>query len=353
MVRIGIVGIGFMGYTHFEGARQLKSGRIAAICTRNQKKLSGDWTGIQGNFGPPAGQVDLKGIKTYTDYNEMFADPDIDLMNICLQTEQHEAVAVAALKAGKNVLVEKPISTDLAGARRMVKAADKAERMLMVAHVLPFFPEFQFAAEAVQSGKYGKLLAAHFRRVIAPPKWSEDMSDFRKLGGWGVDLHIHDNHFITSVLGKPATVQSTGLLRDGLVNHVHTIYGYDGGEPAVSSMSGGIAAKGLEFSHGFELFFENATIQFDAGTYGSGKNREWVVNRPLTVITQTGRVTFPKLKGGDSWCAAFTAELQTAVDAIRTGTEPRLLSGAVARDALQICEAEAKSIASGRPVSVK
>ena len=68
MIRIGIIGIGFMGYTHFEGARKLKGARVAAIATRDKKKLAGDWTGIQGNFGPRGGHVDLSNIKTCRDY---------------------------------------------------------------------------------------------------------------------------------------------------------------------------------------------------------------------------------------------------------------------------------------------
>ena len=59
MTGIGIIGVGFMGYTHFEAAKKLNGAKVTAIATRSPKKLEGDWTGIQGNFGPPAGQVDL------------------------------------------------------------------------------------------------------------------------------------------------------------------------------------------------------------------------------------------------------------------------------------------------------
>lgn len=364
MIRIGLIGIGFMGMTHFEGSTKLKEvdgagrravagtklkgGRLTALATRNPKKLSGDWTSIQGNFGPRGGHVDLSKLKTYSDYRELLADPEIDLVDICLPTDRHETVAVEALEAGKHVLVEKPIAIDLKAADRMVRAAEKAGKQLLVAQVLPFFPEFQFAAECIRNGKYGKLRAAHFRRVIAQPDWSNDMGDFHKLGGWGIDLHIHDNHFINHVCGVPQQVFSRGILQDGFVNHVHTQYVYDDPELAVSCVSGGIAAKGLAFGHAFELYLEQATVVFDAGTYGG----EWVANRPLTLITNDGKVKNPKLKGGGEWCSAFTAELQEAIDSIQNGRESAVLSGTLARDALKLCYAEAKSIASGRPVKV-
>src|SRR5713226_4716813 len=219
MIRIGIVGIGFMGMTHFEGSRKLKGAKVTAIATRDPKKLGGDWTSIQGNFGPRGGRVDLSKIKKFSDYHAMLADPDIDLIDICLPNDQHEQAVLDSLLAGKHTLVEKAIALDLHAAERMVAAAAKAKRLLMVAHVLPFFPEFKFAAECIRSGKYGKLRTAHFRRVISKPDWSADMADIRKTGGPGIDLHIHDNHFIGLTCGVPRAVFSRGILEHGFMLH--------------------------------------------------------------------------------------------------------------------------------------
>jgi predicted dehydrogenase len=348
MLRIGIAGIGFMGYTHFEGARRLKGARVVAIATRDKKKRSGDWVGIHGNFGPPAGHVDLAGIKRYPDYHNLLNDPEVDLVDICLPTNLHEKAALDSIAAGKATLVEKPIALDLKSADRLVAAADQARVPLMVAHVLPFFPEFAFVLKFARSGKYGALVAAHLRRVITPPKWSRHMEDFRKLGGWGIDLHIHDNHFIRLLCGMPKQVFSRGVVSHGFVNHVHTQYVYSDSQPTVSCVSGGIAATGLQFAHGFEVYFEKATVLYSAGTIGGA----WHADRPLTLITNNGKATEPKLKGGTQWCAAFTAELQEAVDSCQRGEPAPILNGGLARDALALCYAEAKSITCGRPVAV-
>lgn len=349
MTRIGIIGIGFMGMTHFEGARKLKGAKVAAIATRDPKKLAGDWTSIQGNFGPRGGQVDLSKIKKYADYHDLLADPDIDLVDICLPTDQHEKVTLDAIAAGKAVLVEKSIALDLKAADRMVAAAKKKGTLLMVAHVLPFFPEFAFAAEAIRGGKYGKLRAAHFRRIISKPDWSADMADLSKTGGPGIDLHIHDTHFIGLVCGVPKRVHSRGILEQGFAQYLTTQYLYDDPEVAVSCHSGGIAASGLSFGHGFEIYFEKATLLYEFNMLGG----QPVLNRPLTVCTADGKAIQPKLKGGTEWCAAFTAELQVAVDAVKSGKEPALLSGSLARDALKLCYLEAKSAATGKAVEVK
>src|SRR5258708_30668755 len=105
MIRIGIIGIGFMGMTHFEGARKLKGAKVAAIATRDPKKLAGDWTSIQGNFGPRGGHVDLSKVRKYADYHELLADPQIDLVDICLPNDQHERVVMESLAAGNHPIV--------------------------------------------------------------------------------------------------------------------------------------------------------------------------------------------------------------------------------------------------------
>jgi len=348
-IRIGIIGLGFMGMTHFEAIKHVQGAHVAAIATRNQKKLSGDWSEIQGNFGPRgSSQTDLTGIKTYLDAADLLRDPEIDLVHLCLPTDQHEQMTIAALQAGKHVLVEKPIAIELSAAERMLAAAEKANRLLMVAHVLPFFPEFNWARECVTGGRYGKLSGASFRRVIAPPDWSADISDFRKLGGWGIDLHIHDNHYLGLLCGIPNKVFSRGLLKEGFVNHVCTQYLYDDPDLTISCISGGIAAGELKFAQSFELFLERATLQFDVGTYGT----EWVVNRPLTLIPDEGPIETPNPGGSPEWCGAFIGEIQAAVDGVRSGSAPTVLSGRLACDALKICYAEAESIRTLQPVSI-
>src|SRR3954452_17355435 len=175
MVRIGIVGVEFMGMIHFLAARQLKGARVAAVCSRDPKKLAGDWRDIQGNFGPRGEMMDLSAVKKYDRLDALLADPEIDLIDVCNPTHLHPDTAVRALKAGKHVLVEKAIALEPKDADAMLAAARQANRLLMVAHVLPFFPEFAFAAHAVRDGAHGRLLGGHFRRIISRPDWSADI----------------------------------------------------------------------------------------------------------------------------------------------------------------------------------
>jgi predicted dehydrogenase len=341
MVRIGLVGIGFMGMIHYLAARQAGGARVTALCSRDPRKLAGDWRGLRGNFGPPGTQMDLGTVQRYREFDALLADPDVDLVDLCTPTHLHAPMAQAALRAGKHVLVEKAIALDPRDADAMLEAAGRAGKLLMVAHVLPFIPEFAFAADAVRRGTYGRLLGAHFKRVIARPDWSADIGDAAKTGGPAVDLHVHDTHFIGLVAGVPARVFSSGLAApDGSVEYLTTQYLYASGGPAVSCSSGALAMKGRPFVHGYEIYLEQATLVFESGT------------TPLTVLTADGRSQAPALPGGGDELSAFTAEIEAAAAGVAAGKEPDLLSAKLARDALALCHQECRSVRSGQPVAV-
>jgi predicted dehydrogenase len=340
MTRIGIVGIGFMGRIHYLASQHLNAAKVTAICSRDEKKRQGDWSATRGNFGPEPGQVDLTGVKAYSTLAEMLADPEIDLVDICNTTTHHPETAIAALRAGKHVLVEKAIALKPKHADRMIAAAQAAGKLLMVAHVLPFFPEFRFAASAIKGGQYGLLKAAHFERVIAKPDWSEEMSDAAATGGPAVDLHIHDTHFIAMACGMPKAVFAAGSIENGVVNYLTTSYLMKNG-PSVTCSSGAVAASGRPFMHGFQIYLERATLAYNSA------------GLPLTVYGADGSTTVPDLGASSDPLAAFTMEIQSAVDATRSGLVPDSLSATTARNALALCYREIASVEKGRIVKVK
>lgn len=344
MVRIGLAGIGFMGMIHFLAARRLgAAGRVTAIASRDPAKRAGDWRGIRGNFGPEGTQMDLAGVRAHATLDDLLADDNVDLVDLCLPSNQHAEAAIRALQAGKHVLVEKPIALDRRDAEAMVAASTKTGRMLMVAHVLPFFPEFAFARDFVRTGAGGPLLAAHFKRVIAKPDWTAGRDDAATHGSPVLDLHIHDIHFIGLVCGVPTAVRATGVTDShGVVQHVQTDYRYPSGkQPAcVTCTSGAICMKGRPFQHGFELYFERATLVYESGTL------------PLTLLDEGGGSQTVALPGGGDPVDAFAAELAAAVGGVASGTVPETLSAALARDALSLCLEEEEAVRTGREVAL-
>lgn len=343
MVRVGLVGIGFMGMMHYLAYQKVPGAKVTALATRDPKRLAGDWRGIQGNFGPPGEQMELGDIGRYADWREMLRDPNVDLIDICLPSPFHAEVALAALAAGKHVLVEKPIALEAADAQRMVAAAESAGKLLLVAHVLPFFPEYDFARQAIESGRYGKLLGGHFKRVIADPLWMKDFHDPQAGGGPVVDLHIHDAHFIRLVCGMPKAVFSSGCVRDDRVRFVNTQFLFADSSLSVTAASGVIDQPGRSFTHAYEIYLEGATLTFDFAVF---ENQP--IAAPLTVVERAGPVLRPKLTEVDG----FVAELTEATRSVAAGTASPLLAGNLACDALRLCHKEIESIRTGRIVAI-
>jgi len=333
-----------MGMIHYLAYQQVRGARVAAIATRDKRKLAGDWRGIKGNFGPAGTKMDLRGVRGYADWRELLDDPTIDVVDICLPPALHADVSIAALDAGKHVFCEKPIALVPQDATRMVRAAERANRQLLIGHVLPFMPEYAFARAAIGGGKYGKLLGGHFKRVISEPLWLPDFFDPERVGGPVVDLHIHDAHFIRLVCGMPSAVFSSGRMRGDVVQFIDTQFLFDDRRLAVSATSGVIGQQGRSFTHAFEIYLERATLFFDSAVFTD----EPATATPLTLLTADGRVRRPALRPVD----AFAAELREVLGAAKNNRPSELLSGTLARDALVLCHCETQSARTGRVVKV-
>ncbi|MEQ8849827.1 Gfo/Idh/MocA family oxidoreductase [Botrimarina sp.] len=365
MLKIGIAGVGFMGMVHYLTYQKLRGAKVAAICDPDPEKRSGDWRGIQGNFGPPGERMDLSGVAAYESLDELIADESLDLIDITLPPALHADAACRALSAGKHVFCEKPMAMRPADCDRMQRAADKAERLLLVGHVLPYFPEYAWALKEVQSGKHGRLLGGSFKRVISDPAWLSHYWDAERIGGPMLDLHVHDAHLIRLLFGKPTAVTTCGRLREGLPEFWSTQFEYgpqaSGVGPrrasearspkpeavAVTATSGTINQQGRPFQHAFELHLERATLVFDFAVIGD----EAGYLCPPTVLTEGGKAKRPHLAGGDPM-DAFAGELKEVLRCVRAGEQSPVLGAELARDAISICQAQSRSLQTGKRVRV-
>jgi predicted dehydrogenase len=339
MINVGILGIGFMGVTHFKALQKVKGARVAAICTRDEKKLAGDWSGVQGNFGGAGGVQDLKRVGRYREIDELLADDSIDLVDICLPTPMHRDVTIKALRAGKHVLVEKPIALTLKDADAMMKAAQEAQKLLMVAHVLRFVPAFAHARELALSGKYGALQGVHLKRIIGRKTSDVARGYFDESGGPLLDLHIHDTDFLIHLLGMPSRVQANAhSAPNGDVLYFSAHYGFENQSIAASAQCGAVGEGPITFEHGFDFYMEKATLRYnnlhtaDAILLSSGSKQQEIT---------------PRRK------EAFEAQLQHAVDCVRNNCESEIISAQNARNSLAVCLHEKQSAQSGKAVAVK
>ncbi len=338
MLNVGIAGIGFMGWIHWLAWHRIPGVKVKAIATFEPERRAGDWTAIQGNFGPPGKKVDLTGIEVFETAEQMVHSRAIDLVDICLPTRFHSSAAIAALKAGKNVLCEKPLALSLAECDLVLATAWTAGKRLMVGHVLPFFPEYAWAIEQVRSGKYGKLLGGNFKRVISDPHWLQNFYDPKVIGGPLLDLHIHDAHLIRMLFGKPTGVQSRGRLREGTAEYAATLFDFADPSLVVSSTMGVVHQQGRPFTHGYEIHLEQATIHFESAAFA-----DQAETMDVKMLTVDGKVVRPPMPGGDP-VDGFVAELTEVKDCVESDRDSTILSGTLARDAIELCEMQAAAI---------
>jgi predicted dehydrogenase len=304
---------------------------MVAFCSRDAKKRSGDWRGIQGNFGPPGEQIDVSAIRTYETLDQMLADDSIDLIDICLPPSLHPDAIRKSMAAGKRVLCEKPLALDAATAAAL--AGEAAEGQLMVAHILPLMPEFQLLVDAAGDQRWGRAVAGRFKRTIGPPDWIPDFYDRTSVGGPLVDLHVHDAHLIRLLFGMPTAAHTVSRIKEGSPMFYETVFEFDQPGLAVSAGGGVIDSPARPFTHGYEVSFEKATVQFEFAAYADGST----ALIPVTVMNLDGSVEKPELGDGDP-VSAFVHEINAAARCVDQGEISPILDAKTAADALKICE---------------
>ncbi len=344
-MRAAIVGVGFMGWIHYLAYQASTRAELVAFCSRDADKRQGDWRGIQGNFGPPAEKIDVSGIATYETLDAMLTDDSIDLFDICLPPHLHVEAVQKCLAAGKRVLCEKPLALNGSDAQSLADQA--AAGQLLVAHILPFMPEFRFISDAADDGRFGKLLGGNFKRIIGPPDWIPDFYDPLRVGGPLMDLHVHDAHFIRMLFGMPNSVFSRGRMRGETPQYFESTFSTADPDVVLSACSGVIDQSGRPFTHGFEVHFEQATARFEFAGYADGTSSLI----PLTIATADGTVQRPELGDGDP-VKSFVLEIDAAAESIAGGKIHPALDGQVAADALRLCDVQLQSLRSGQPVTI-
>ncbi len=300
---LAIVGLGFMGATHLKAARGI-SGLDLAVVSRDPKKLAGDLSSVAGNMSGFEKSVDLSAIKTYRSFEEVLADPSIDAVDLCLPTALHEPFTLEALEAGKHVLVEKPMAIDEDACQRMIEAAERAKRILMVAQVLRFFPSYGGLKQWVASRQSGAIRAGFFRRRTAAPGWGPWLKDKQQSGGGVFDLLIHDLDMALYLFGVPERVSATGY--EALERQVDVIAAELYYPDFTVTVTGGWYHEGYPFSMEYTVTGENGTMEYSLAL-------------PKPLLYQPGEAA-SEVNAGD--VDGYQAEIAYFMECVRSGSKP-------------------------------
>jgi len=332
MVNVGIIGLGFMAATHLRAYRQVEGAHIRGLCNPSGRHLDGDFSNVSGNVGAadPV-KLEVQGIQATRNFADLLANQDIHLIDICAPTRAHHELCLAALRAGKHVLCEKPLARTPQLAREIAEAAARAKGFFMPAMCLRFWPEWSWLQKAVKDETYGRVLAARFRRVAEPPGWGQqNFFNGAESGGALLDLHIHDTDFIQFCFGRPKAVFATGYSKfSGAIDHVVTQYQF-ASDMSVHAEGSWAMTPGFGFSMAYTVNFERATADYDLAR-GAEALRLFETGQPARTVP---------CEGPDG----YVRELRCIVEAIQTGKPPAIVTAQDAVSAVEICEAEERSV---------
>jgi predicted dehydrogenase len=322
-----------MWMTHLRIYQKLRNARVVAVCDPTRPLEQGRLVGVKGNLGADNDVRLQAGVKFYRDFSGVVADPEIDLVDICTPTRLHREQVTAAMRAHKHVLCEKPLAQNPTDARKIIREAARNGNFLMPAMCMRFWPGWAELKDIVARRRHGAVLAANFRRVSARPAWGKNGVH---AGGALYDLHIHDTDFVNFLFGRPERVFSTGLTGpQGEIDHVMTQYLYPTG-PVVTAEGSWLAAEG--FNMAFTVHCERATIDFDLAR-GAGALQ----------IAQRGRTRRIQPAGTDG----YAAEIRYFVDCVSRGEKPAIVTPHDSLTALNILQAEERSIRNGCAVKIR
>ncbi len=295
-----MVGLGFMGATHLAAFSKISDVQIAGICTQSERSLAEHLSQAGGNLERPAMKFDFSGVRHCTHWRELVLDPELDAIDICLPTDLHATVSIAALTAGKHVLCEKPMALSAAECDRMLATAEEQKRVFMIGHVLRFWPEYELLSEFVSAQQHGAILSARFVRTCGLPDWSSWLPVEARSGGAVIDLLIHDIDQALRLFGMPERVAAMHLPD---ADAMTATLDYDHGLSV--QIEGGWLLPGAPFSMGFQVKVGAALLE--------------LAPEGLFLNDETGRRQMQSPKRD-----AYDAEIAYFVDCCRTGNKPEL-----------------------------
>lgn len=330
-MNIGVLGSGFMGGTHARAFAKLPGVRVVAVSSRSKDKASK----LAAEFGAEA----------VTDDMSIVNDPSIDAISNTLPTHLHRKFTVAALEAGKHVLVEKPLGLNVADCDAMIAARNKSGNFLMVAHVLRFWPEYVALVDLVKSGKLGKPLAAVASRLSVTPGWAEWFGDPNLSGGAVLDLMIHDIDALNWLFGTPKSIYARGWeSKPGSWDHMHAVVDY--GDTHAFIEASEFMPADYPFTMTLKVLCERGSVEF--GFRAGGVSVEMGGGTSL-VVYEDGKQYKLEAKPGD----AYEAQVAYFVECIRTNCPPAQGTAEQGRLAVAMSLAARQSLESDRVLALK
>lgn len=330
-MNVAILGAGAMGQTHARAFAKLPDVKIVGISSRTVQKAQ-------------ALALEVNAEAT-TDDMALATDPRVDAVSNTLPTHLHKKFTVAALNAGKHVLLEKPFALTLAGCDAMMRAQKKSKRVLMVAHVLRFWAEYEALVELVQSGALGKPRSATAARLARRAREFTWFRDPKLSGGAVMDLMIHDFDMLNLLFGAPQTIFARGRKsKYGAWDHAQATIEYRSASAIVQGSV--LMPETFPFTMKLNVQCENGAVEYTFRAGGATVYEQGEIS--LRVFTPEKTYTLD--------CSphnAYEKQIAYFVDCVRQGKQPLHGTPAQARRAIALSLAARKALETKRIVRVR
>ncbi|MWC27902.1 Gfo/Idh/MocA family protein [Paenibacillus sp. MMS18-CY102] len=321
-IKIGVIGTGSISSLHLQAYSNNKQAKLAAICDINQERAK-----------QTAKQYGVD--KTYFDYRELLADPDIDAVSICTRNDTHAPISIAALEAGKHVLIEKPLARNVEEALAIQEAARRSGRILQVGFVRRYDPNVQLLQQFADQGEFGELYyakASTIRRLGNPGGWFADVT--RSGGGPLIDIGVHAIDLCWYLMGRPnvRTVSANTYTRLGNRSNIQHLSfykaaDYDANLNTVEDLANAI----IRFDNGASLMVDVSYTLHAKQDEGSirlyGEKGGFEIDPAIAIVTEKHNTILNIQPQTDSSAgfnadAAFGNEINHFIQCIATGAQP-------------------------------
>lgn len=238
-MNIGILGTGF-GAFHAELYKKLSNDNSVKIYGRNIDKLHD----LQKRLN----------VEITTDVNDILCDKDIEIVDVCMPNFLHEKYVIEALKNGKDVFCETPISINMDEALRIYQASKKYNKKVFVDNFIKFEPAYKYLYDTVQNNSLGKLKVLHLSRKT-PPLWGN-----LGLENIVTNLMIHEFDFFNLLFNKADNISAFGIEPKEGASHVNV--NINSNETFINIEGSSILPSSYPFTVSYEAIFENGSLEF-------------------------------------------------------------------------------------------
>jgi myo-inositol 2-dehydrogenase/D-chiro-inositol 1-dehydrogenase len=343
-MRFGLVGYGAFGRLHAQSIAKVADATLTAICAR-------------GDEAAAAAAADFPGVTIHRDYRDLVQDSSVDLVDVVTPNHTHAQIGIAALDAGRDLLLEKPMASTVAGCDALIAAAKRNGRLINVGHELRLSTQWGTIKRLIDEGAIGapryanlSLFRHPYRKGAGGWRYAAD-----RVGSWILEEPVHFYDLLMwyfESAGDPISVRALGNSsgrdpasgRPGMCDNFSSVLTFPGGRYATITQS----LAGFEHHMVLEITGEDGALR---SWWSGGDARSLAPSFALTLMRAPGQGPETLELGRSGEVFELEEEIRRTVAAFRA--RRTLVPGEVARRTVLVCLEAERSAGEGREIELR